>query len=151
MISPGGMAALSASTVRRRRYAGETPCCVAKRKEVNSMTPKPNKPGLVQLLRAHGHNVPSVRRAGFAVLWQAMALSWADRDGKSHTAYLYLSTVQPVLQIGRRTEPVTLEELERFGLVEAEAQKRSPCAAEADTEAHEDNMMIPQFAALCKG
>lgn len=115
------------------------------------MTAKPNKPGLVRLLRAHGQDVPSIQRASFEFLWQAMALSWADRSGKYHTAYLYLSTVEPVIQIGATTKEVTLEELERFGLIEDEAQKRSPCAAQADTQAHEDNMMIPQFAALCKG
>lgn len=115
------------------------------------MTAKPNKSGLVRLLRAHGQEVPSILAASFDALWQAMALAWTDRRGKSHTAYLYLSTVQPVLQIGDKTDEVTLEELEQFGLVDDEAQKRSPCAAEADAEAHEDNMMIPQFAALCKG
>lgn len=112
------------------------------------MNPKPNKPGLVRLLRAHGQDVPS---ASIEVLWQGMALAWVDRSGHCHTAYLYLSTVEPVIQIGGKTEEVTLEELERFGLVEDETQKRSPCAAEADTQAHEDNLMIPQFAALCKG
>lgn len=113
------------------------------------MIPKPNKPGLVQLLRAKGYDVPSIGAAAFEPLWQGMALYWGDRAGKPHTAYLYMGTVSPVLQIGSRTEAVTLEELERFDLVEE--QKRSPCAAEADTQAHEDNLMIPQFAALCKG
>lgn len=110
-----------------------------------------NKAGLVRLLRDLGQDVPSVQRSNFAALWQAMGLQWADRHGNWHTAYLYLSTVRPVIQIGGRTEEVTLDELERFGLVEPEAQKRSPDAAEADVEAHEDNMIIPQFAALCKG
>lgn len=115
------------------------------------MRPKPNKTGLVYLLRARGHDIPSIQGASFEPLWQGMALYWGDRAGKTHTAYLYMGTVEPVLQIGSRTEEVTLEELERFGLVENEAQKRSPGAAEADVEAHEDNMMIPQFSELCKG
>lgn len=115
------------------------------------MIPKPNKTGLVYLLRAKGYEVPSIGVATFEPLWQGMALYWGDRDGKSHTAYLYMSTVEPVLQIGSRTEEVTTEELERFGLIEREAEKRSPCTAEADAQAHEDNMMIPQFAELCKG
>lgn len=115
------------------------------------MNPKPNKTGLVYLLRAKGYDVPSIRAASFDVRWQAMALGWADRSGKYRTAYLYLSTVRPVLQIGRRTEEVTAEELERFCLIEPEAEKRSPDGAEAHVETHEDNMMIPQFAELCKG
>lgn len=113
------------------------------------MTMKPNKTGLVYLLRSRGHEIPSIQSAALEVRWQAMALYWADRAGETHTAYLYLSTVEPVIQVGSRAEPVTLEELERFCLVEA--QKRSPDAAEADVEAHEDDTMIPQFAALCKG
>lgn len=112
------------------------------------MTPKPNKTGLVYLLRARGYDVPSVRGANFEALWQGLALYWGDRAGKFHTAYLYMGTVHPVLQIGSRTEEITLEELERFDLIE---QERSPCAAQADTEAHEDTIMIPQFAELCKG
>lgn len=110
---------------------------------------KPNKSGLVCLLRAHGQDIPSIQAAGFEALWQAMALYWADRAGKTHTAYLYLSTVEPVLQMGSRTEAVTLDELERFGLIEA--QKGDPRAAEADAEAYEDNTMVSQFAELCKG
>lgn len=113
------------------------------------MTPKPNKTGLVYLLRAHGYDVPSVRAAGFEALWQGMALYCGDRAGRACTAYLYLGTVAPVLQVGSEVLPVTVEELERFDLVET--QKRSPDAAEADIETHEDNMIIPQFAALCKG
>lgn len=113
------------------------------------MIPKANKTGLVYLLRARGYDVPSIGAAAFEPLWQGMALYWGDRAGKPHTAYLYMGTVEPVLQIGSRTEEVTAEELERFGLVED--KKRSPCAAEADTQAHEDTIMIPQFAELCKG
>lgn len=115
------------------------------------MRANPNKTGLVRLLRDQGQDIPSVQRVNFVSLWQAMGLQWADRHGTCHTAYLYLSTVEPVIQIGGKTEVVALGELERFGLVEAEAQKRSPRAAEADAEAHEDTIMIPQFAALCKG
>lgn len=110
-----------------------------------------NKAGLVHLLRDLGQDVPSVQRASFVSLWQAMGLQWADRHGIWHTAYLYLSTVRPALQIGRATVELTPEILAKYGLIEPEAQKRSPDAAEADVEAHEDNMMIPQFAALCKG
>lgn len=113
------------------------------------MSAKPNKAGLVRLLRDLGQDIPSIQRANFVSLWQAMGLQWADRNGSWRTAYLYLSTVEPVIQIGGRTVDVTPEELERFGLVEAE--KKSPDAAEADVEAHEDTIMIPQFAALCKG
>ena len=113
---------------------------------------KANKTGLVRLLRGMGQDIPSVQRANFVSLWQAMGLQWADRHGNCHTAYLYLSTVEPVIQIGGRTVEVTPEILAEYGLIEPEAQKRSPRAAEAtDAEAHEDNMMIPQFAALCKG
>ena len=116
------------------------------------MQMKANKTGLVRLLRDQGQDIPSVQRANFVSLWQAMGLQWADRNGNWHTAYLYLSTVRPALQIGGRTVEVTPEILAEYGLIEPEAQKRSPCAAEAaDAEAHEDNMMIPQFAALCKG
>lgn len=109
-----------------------------------------NKAGLVRLLRDLGQDVPSVQRANFAAFWQAMGLQWADRHETWHTAYLYLSTVRPALQIGRATVELTPEILAKYGLIEPEAQKRSPRAAEADTEAHEDNMIIPQFAALCK-
>lgn len=116
------------------------------------MQMKANKPGLVRLLRDQGQDIPSVQRTNFVSLWQAMGLQWADRHGTCHTAYLYLSTVHPALQIGGRTVEVTPEILAEYGLIEPEAQKRSPGAAEAaDAEAHEDNMMIPQFAALCKG
>lgn len=110
-----------------------------------------NKSGLVKLLRARGCDIPSLRCAGFEALWQGMALSWADQSGKCRTAYLYGGTASPCLQIGSSVEPVTVDELSRFGLIEPEAQKRSPDSAEADIEAHKDNMMIPQFAALCKG
>lgn len=51
--------------------------------------------------------------------------------------------------IGRGAETVSLGGPERFGLIEA--QKGDPRAAEADAEAYEDNIMIPQFAELCKG
>lgn len=115
------------------------------------MKGKPNKAGLVRLLRGLGQDIPSVQRADFVSLWQAMGLQWADRHGSWHTAYLYLSTVEPVIQTGGRTVEVTPEILAEYGLIEPEAQKRNPDAAEADVEAHEDNMMIPQFAALCKG
>lgn len=115
------------------------------------MQMKANKTGLVRLLRDQGQDIPSVQRAKFVSLWQAMGLQWADRHGSWHTAYLYLSTVRPALQIGPNTMDLTPEILTRYGLIEPEAQKRSPRAAEADTEAHEDNMMIPQFAALCNG
>ena len=47
-----------------------------------------NKAGLVRLLRDLGQDVPSVQRANFAALWQAMGLQWADRSGNWHTAYL---------------------------------------------------------------
>lgn len=115
------------------------------------MQMKANKTGLVRLLRDQGQDIPSVQRANFVSLWQAMGLQWADRHGAWHTAYLYLSTVRPVVQIGRATVDLSPETLAKYGLIEPEAQKRSPRAAEADTEAHEDTIMIPQFAALCKG
>lgn len=115
------------------------------------MTQKPNKAGLVRLLRDRGQDIPSVQRASFVALWQAMGLQWADRHGRWHTAYLYLSTVRPALQIGRDTVELDPETLAEYGLIEPEEQKRSPRAAKADTEAHEDNMIIPQFAAICKG
>lgn len=115
------------------------------------MRMNPNKTGLVRLLRDQGQDIPSVQRTNFVSLWQAMGLQWVDRHGTCHTAYLYLSTVHPALQIGGKTVEVTPEILAEYGLIEPEAQKRSPGAAKADTEAHEDTIMIPQFAALCKG
>lgn len=115
------------------------------------MRMNPNKTGLVRLLRDLGQDIPSVQRVNFVSLWQAMGLQWADRHGSCHTAYLYLSTVHPALQIGPNTMDLNTETLTRYGLIEPEAQKRSPDAAEADVEAHEDNMIISQFAALCKG
>lgn len=115
------------------------------------MRANPNKTGLVRLLRDLGQDIPSVQRVNFVSLWQAMGLQWVDRHGTCHTAYLYLSTVRPALQIGANTMDLTPEILTRYGLIEPEAQKRSPRAAEADTEAHKDAIMIPQFSALCKG
>ena len=113
------------------------------------MKSKPNKAGLVWLLRSRGEDIPSIQGASFAPLWESMALSWADRAGRTHTAYLYLCMAQPVLQVGRRTEPVTAEELECFGLVE---KKEAPGPADAEAEGHHENtIMIPQFAELCKG
>lgn len=115
------------------------------------MRVNPNKTGLVRLLRDFGQDIPSIQRAGFEPLWQAMGLQWADRCGQWHTAYLYLGTVHPALQIGPDTVELTAELLAGYGLIEPETQKRNPGAAEADAEDHEDNMIIPQFAALCKG
>lgn len=110
-----------------------------------------NKAGLVRLLRDLGQDVPSVQRANFAALWQAMGLQWADRSGNWHTAYLYLSTVRPALQIGRATVELTPEALAQYGLVED--KKEAPHTTDAvDVRGnHEDTMIIPQFAALCKG
>lgn len=115
------------------------------------MRAKPNKAGLVRLLRSRGVELPSIRAVGFEALWKGMALCWADRAGRYRTAYLYMGTASPVLQIGSRTEPVTAEELARFGLIEAEKEE-TPGPANAETEGHHENMiMIPQFAELCKG
>lgn len=114
------------------------------------MQTKYNKAGLVRLLRDQGQDIPSVQRASFVSLWQAMGLQWADRHGIWHTAYLYLSTVRPALQIGRATVELTPEALAQYGLVEE--KQEAPHTADADVRGnHEDNMIIPQFAALCKG
>lgn len=114
------------------------------------MNLKPSKTGFVALLRARGEDIPSIRAASFEALWQGLALYWGDRAGETHTAYLYMGTASPVLQLGSHAGPVSVEELERFGLVEK--KKGTPCNAEAKTEGHHENtMMIPQFAELCKG
>lgn len=115
------------------------------------MKMKPNKAGLVFLLRAHGQDVPSLSGAAGDALWQAMALRWEDSQGQRHTACLYLCTREPVLQTGDTTEIITREELERFGLVEPEEQKRSPHGDKAHMGTHEYNAIIPQLAGICKG
>lgn len=111
----------------------------------------PDKAGLVYLLRSHGYQVPSIQGTCFEVLWQGMALYWRDRSGKTHTAYLYMGTVEPTLQIGSRTETVTAEDLERFGLIESKKEAPHTTDAVDVRDNHENNMMIPQFAELCKG
>ena len=80
--------------------------------------PKANKTSLAKLIRAKGHEIPSIRNAVFETHGRAFWLKWHGPTHELHCAYYTGAGGRPVLQVDRTWHDLTMAEVIQYGLVE---------------------------------
>lgn len=89
--------------------------------------PYANKTRFIELLRALGYEIPSMRKAQFSSYQRTYWLEWEDSTGKWHKASYLSAGYGPVLIVDKVVTELAMVTVRKYGLIK-EKEKAPACA-----------------------